>query len=49
MRALKSREKLYTHKYSGYPFNSEIWYKKFYKITDEELDKIIKVDLKGSI
>jgi 3-oxoacyl-[acyl-carrier protein] reductase len=34
---------------AGYPFNSEIWYKKFHQITDEELDKILEVDLKGSV
>ena len=34
---------------AGYPFNSEIWYKKFHTNTDEELDKIIEVDLKGTV
>jgi NAD(P)-dependent dehydrogenase (short-subunit alcohol dehydrogenase family) len=34
---------------AGYPFNSNIWSKKFHKVTDEELDKIIEVDLKGSV
>ena len=34
---------------AGYPFNSEIWYKKFHQITDEELDKILEVNLKGSV
>jgi 3-oxoacyl-[acyl-carrier protein] reductase len=34
---------------AGYPFNSEIWYKKFHTNTDEELDKIIEFDLKGTV
>ena len=34
---------------AGYPFNSEIWYKEFHITTDDELDKIIEVDLKGSV
>jgi NAD(P)-dependent dehydrogenase (short-subunit alcohol dehydrogenase family) len=34
---------------AGYPFNREIWYKKFHQITDEELDKILEVNLKGSV
>jgi 3-oxoacyl-[acyl-carrier protein] reductase len=34
---------------SGYPFDRNIWYKSFHEVTDEELDRIIEVDLKGSI
>jgi 3-oxoacyl-[acyl-carrier protein] reductase len=34
---------------AGYPFNSGIWYKEFHMTTDDELDKIIEVDLKGSV
>ena len=34
---------------AGYPFDKEIWYKRFHEVTDEEQEKIIKVDLKGSI
>jgi len=34
---------------AGYPFDREIWYKKFHEVTDEEQEKIIEVDLKGSI
>lgn len=34
---------------AGYPFNREIWYKRFHEVTDEEQEKIIEVDLKGSI
>jgi len=29
-------------------FDNNIWYKKFYEGGNEELDRIIKVDLKGS-
>jgi len=34
---------------AGYPFDSGIWYKEFHMTTDDELDKIIEVDLKGSV
>ena len=34
---------------AGYPFDREIWYKRFHEVTDEEQEKIIEVDLKGSI
>lgn len=34
---------------SGYPFDKDIWYKKFHEGTDEELDRIMEVDLKGSV
>ncbi len=34
---------------SGYPFDKNIWYKNFHEGTEEEFDKIIDVDLKGSI
>ncbi len=34
---------------SGYQFDKNIWYKKFHEGTNEELDKIIEVDLKGSV
>jgi 3-oxoacyl-[acyl-carrier protein] reductase len=34
---------------SGYPFDRNIWYKKFHDGKIEDLDKIIEVDLKGSI
>jgi NAD(P)-dependent dehydrogenase (short-subunit alcohol dehydrogenase family) len=34
---------------SGYPFDKNIWYKKFHEGADEELDRIIEVDLKGSV
>jgi NAD(P)-dependent dehydrogenase (short-subunit alcohol dehydrogenase family) len=34
---------------AGYPFDRKIWYKKFHKVTDDEVDRIIEVDLKGSV
>lgn len=34
---------------AGYPFDNNIWYKRFHEVTDEELQKIIEVDLKGSV
>ncbi len=34
---------------AGYPFDKNIWYKKFHEVTDDELDRIIEVDLKGSV
>ncbi|MGI0025070.1 MAG: SDR family NAD(P)-dependent oxidoreductase, partial [Nitrososphaera sp.] len=33
---------------AGYPFDRKIWYKKFHKVTDDELDRVIAVDLKGT-
>ena len=34
---------------AGYPFDNNIWYKRFHEVTDEELQKIIGVDVQGSI
>ena len=34
---------------AGYPFDRKIWYKKFHEITDDEVYRIIEVDLKGSV
>jgi len=34
---------------AGYPFDREIWYKRFHEVTDEAQEKIIEVDLKGSM
>jgi NAD(P)-dependent dehydrogenase (short-subunit alcohol dehydrogenase family) len=34
---------------AGYPFDRKIWYKKFHEVTDDEVDRIIEVDLKGSV
>lgn len=34
---------------SGYPFDRNIWYKEFHNSEIEDLDKIIEVDLKGSV
>ena len=29
---------------AGYPFDREIWYKKFHEVTDDDVQKIIEVD-----
>lgn len=34
---------------AGYPFDNNIWYKRFHEVTDEELQKIMGVDVQGSI
>ena len=34
---------------AGYPFERKIWYKKFHEVTAEEMDKVISVDLKGTV
>jgi 3-oxoacyl-[acyl-carrier protein] reductase len=34
---------------AGYHFDNNIWYKKFHEGNNEELDRIIEVDLKGSV
>lgn len=34
---------------AGYPFDKNIWYKKFHEGTIEELDWVLEVDLKGSV
>ena len=34
---------------AGYPFDSNIWYKRFHEVTDEELQKIMGVDVQGSV
>jgi 3-oxoacyl-[acyl-carrier protein] reductase len=34
---------------AGYPFDNNIWYKRFHEVTDEELQKIMAVDVQGSI
>jgi 3-oxoacyl-[acyl-carrier protein] reductase len=34
---------------AGYPFNSNIWYRRFHEVTDQELQEIIRVDLEGSV
>ena len=33
---------------AGYPFDNNIWYKRFHEGTDEELQKIMGVDIQGS-
>jgi 3-oxoacyl-[acyl-carrier protein] reductase len=34
---------------AGYPFDKNIWYKKFHEGTIIELEKVLEVDLKGSV
>jgi 3-oxoacyl-[acyl-carrier protein] reductase len=34
---------------AGYSFDRKIWYKKFHEVTDDEVDRIIEVDLKRSV
>jgi 3-oxoacyl-[acyl-carrier protein] reductase len=34
---------------AGYPFDNNIWYKRFHEVTDEELQKIMGVDIQGSV
>jgi 3-oxoacyl-[acyl-carrier protein] reductase len=33
---------------AGYPFERRVWYKSFHDGTDNELDRIVEVDLKGT-
>lgn len=33
---------------AGYPFDPKMWYKKMHGVSDEELDAVISVDLKGT-
>lgn len=33
---------------AGYPFQREIWYKKFHEVTDAEADRVMQVDLAGT-
>lgn len=34
---------------AGYPFDRRTWYKKFHEMADEDLDRILEVDLKGAV
>jgi 3-oxoacyl-[acyl-carrier protein] reductase len=34
---------------AGYPFDKNIWYKRFHEVTDQELQKILEVDLQGTV
>jgi 3-oxoacyl-[acyl-carrier protein] reductase len=34
---------------AGYPFERKIWYKKFHEVTSEEVDRVLSVDLKGTV
>jgi NAD(P)-dependent dehydrogenase (short-subunit alcohol dehydrogenase family) len=34
---------------AGYPFDRKIWYKKFHEVKEDEIDKVISVDLKGTV
>lgn len=33
---------------AGYPFDKKTWYKEMHDITDEEFDRVLEVDLKGT-
>jgi len=33
---------------AGYPFDRRMWFKKFHEVTEEELEKVLDVDLKGT-
>lgn len=33
---------------AGYPFDRKIWYKKLHEVSDEDFDRILEVDLKGT-
>ncbi len=33
---------------AGYPFDPKMWYKKMHRVSDEELDAVLSVDLKGT-
>jgi 3-oxoacyl-[acyl-carrier protein] reductase len=33
---------------AGYPFDRKIWTKRFHEVTEDELDRVIQVDLKGT-
>jgi 3-oxoacyl-[acyl-carrier protein] reductase len=33
---------------AGYPFDSKIWYKNMHSVSDDELDAVLAVDLKGT-
>ena len=34
---------------AGYPFDRKIWYKKFHEVKEDEIDKVVNVDLKGTV
>ncbi|MGI0037750.1 MAG: SDR family NAD(P)-dependent oxidoreductase [Nitrososphaera sp.] len=34
---------------AGYPFDRKIWYKKFHEVKEAEIDKVVNVDLKGTV
>ncbi|MGI0049740.1 MAG: SDR family NAD(P)-dependent oxidoreductase [Nitrososphaera sp.] len=34
---------------AGYPFDRKIWTKRFHEVTDDEFDRIIQVDLRGTL
>lgn len=34
---------------AGYPFNRKIWTKRFHEVTEEEFDRVIQVDLRGTL
>lgn len=34
---------------AGYPFDRKTWFKEFHNVTDEELEAVLAVDLKGTV
>jgi 3-oxoacyl-[acyl-carrier protein] reductase len=34
---------------AGYPFDHRIWIKRFHEVTEDELDRILQVDLRGTL
>jgi 3-oxoacyl-[acyl-carrier protein] reductase len=34
---------------AGYPFDRKIWTKRFHEVTEDEFDRVIQVDLKGTL
>lgn len=34
---------------AGYPFDRKIWYKEFHRVSEQEIDSIVNVDLKGAV
>jgi NAD(P)-dependent dehydrogenase (short-subunit alcohol dehydrogenase family) len=34
---------------AGYPFDRKIWYKQFHEVGDDELDRVLAVDLQGTV
>jgi 3-oxoacyl-[acyl-carrier protein] reductase len=34
---------------AGFPFERKIWYKRFHEVSDDEIERVIAVDLKGTV